>query len=328
HVGQSLDKASNYHDGSYVGYGDSRRNQAGWLNEFTLAPGQQLTVGVDYQSQHVSSNTAYLKTDRDDIGVFAQYQGTFGANEIQLSARRDHNQQFGNHVTGAVAWGYHFAHGLTLSASWGTAFHAPTFNDLYWPTTPGFPPSADPHLKPETSRNAEIDLGARHTHWHWQISAYRNDIDQLIALNAYFTPGNISDATIRGLEGQLGGQWRGWTWDTYLTWQKPENSDGGINDGNLLPRRFERSARFDLDRQLGAFNVGGTFKAFSGRYNDIANRQWLGGYTTLDLRAGWTFARHWQAQLKLENAFDRRYETIYYYNQPGRTAMLTLRYLP
>lgn len=328
HAGQSRDKASNYHDGTYVGYGDSRRNQAGWLNQFTLAPGQQLTVGVDYQHEHVSSSTAYLRADRDDTGVFAQYQGMFGGNEIQLSARRDHNQQFGNHVTGAVAWGYHFDHGLTLSASWGTAFHAPTFNDLYWPTTPGFPPSADPHLKPEKSRNAEIDLGARHAHWHWQVSAYRNDIDQLIALDAYFTPGNISSATIRGLEGQFGGQWQDWTWDTYLTWQKPENSDGGVNDGNLLPRRFERSARFDLDRFFGAFSVGGTFKAFSGRYNDMTNRQWLGGYATLDLRGGWQFATHWQAQLKLANAFDRRYETVYYYNQPGRTAMVTLRYVP
>ncbi|HEX7340786.1 MAG TPA: TonB-dependent receptor, partial [Rhodanobacteraceae bacterium] len=327
-AGQSLDKATNFHDRVYVGYGDSTRDQASWLNDFALAPGQQVTVGADFQHDHIASDTAYLRTNRNDTGVFAQYQGQFGANEVQLSARHDHNSQFGNHLTGAVAWGYHFAHQLTLSASYATAFHAPTFNDLYWPTTPGFAPSADPHLKPETSHNAEIDLGARYAHWHWKASAYRNHISQLIALDANFTPGNISSATIRGLEGQLGGQWQAWTWDTYLTWQKPLNSDGSTHDGNLLPRRFERSARLDLDRRIGVFSVGATFKAFSGRYDDIANTHWLGGYTLLALRGSWQFASHWQAQVKLANAFNRDYETVYYYNEPGRTVMLTLRYVP
>ncbi|HEX7339036.1 MAG TPA: TonB-dependent receptor [Rhodanobacteraceae bacterium] len=327
-AGQSKDKATNFHDKTYVGYGNSMRNQASWLNTFTLTKDQQLTVGADYLHDHIASNTAYLRTRRFDTGVFAQYQGAFGRNEIQLSARHDHNQQFGNHDTGAAAWGYHFAHQLTLSASYATAFHAPTFNDLYYPSTPGFAPSADPHLKPEKSRNAEVDLSARYTHWHWQVSAYRNAIDDLIALNAFFTPGNISSATIRGLEGQLGGDWNGFTWATYLTWQKPENTDGGVDDGNWLPRRTQKSARFDLDRQLGAFSVGATFEAFGGRYDDIANTHWLGGYTKLALRGSWQFAPHWQLQAKIANAFDRDYETVYYYNQPGRTAMLTVRYTP
>ncbi len=327
-AGQSLDKATNFHDRVYTGFGDSTQNQASWLNTFTLTEDQQLTAGVDYLHQHVDSDTAYVRTNRDNTGVFAQYQGRFGANEIQLSARHDHNQQFGNHDTGAAAWGYHFDTGLVLSASWATAFHAPTFNDLYYPSTPGFPPSADPDLKPEKSRNVELDLSAHYAHWHWQVSAYQNRIDQLIALDANFTPGNISRAVIRGLEGEAGGQWQGWTWAADLTWQQPKNDDGSANDGNLLPRRFERSARFDVDRKLGDFSIGASFKAFSGRYDDIANTHWLGGYATVDLRGSWQFATHWQVQARVANASDRDYETVYYYNQPGRTAMLTLRYLP
>lgn len=327
-AGQSLDKATNYHDRVYVGFGDSTQNQASWLNAITLTDRQILTVGADYLHQAIDSDTGYVRTDRNNTGVFAQYQGHFGANEIQLSARHDHNQQFGNHDTGAVAWGYHFDGGLILSASYATAFHAPDFNDLYYPSYPGFPPSSDPHLKPEKSRNAEIDLSARHAHWHWQVGAYRNRIDDLIALDANFTPGNISKARILGVDGEVAGEWKRWIWKTSFTWQKPENDDGGVHDGNLLPRRFERSVRFDLDHQWGDFSLGATVKAFSGRYDDIANTHWLGGYATLDLRGSWQFATHWQAQVKLANAFDRDYETVYYYNQPGRTGMLTLRYVP
>jgi vitamin B12 transporter len=327
-AGQSLDKATNYHDRVYTGYGDGTRNQASWLNEVTLAPGQQLTAGVDFEHDHVASDTAYVRTKRDDTGIFAHYQGRFGANEWQLSARGDHNQQFGDHGTGAIAWGYHFTHGLVLSASYGTAFHAPTFNDLYYPTLPGLPPSADPHLAPEKSRNAEIDLAAQHAHWHWQAGFYQDRIDDLITLDSDFTPGNISKARVRGFDGEVGGSARGWTWKATATWMKPENIDGGPNDGHLLPRRFERSARLDLDRKLGAFSLGATVKAFSHRYDDLANTHRLGGYALLDLRASWRFASHWQVQGKLANALDHDYETVYYFNQPGRTAMLTLRYLP
>lgn len=327
-IGRSEDKATNFHDRSYTGFGDSSRDQASWINALTLAPGQLLNIGADWQREKLDSDTAYVRTSRNNSAVFAHYQGHFGANELQLSARRDHNQQFGNHNTGAVAWGYHFDTGLVLSASYATAFHAPTFNDLYYPSFPGTPPSADPHLKPEKSRNTEIDLSARHDHWHWQAGVYRNRIDDLIALDSNFTPGNISKARIVGLDGEIGGQWQDWTWATNVTWQKPENADGGVNDGNLLPRRFERSIRLDLDRRFGDFSVGTTFKAFSGRYDDAANVHWLGGYTTLDLRTSWQFAAHWQAQASVSNLFDRDYETVYYYNQPGRTAMLTLRYMP
>jgi vitamin B12 transporter len=327
-VGQSLDKATNFHDASYAGFADSRRNQASWQNDINLAPNQLLTLGADYQQEHVDSDTGYLRSTRDNVAGYALYQGGFGANEAQLSVRRDHNQQFGNHTTGAAAWGYHFAGGLLLTASYGTAFHAPTFNDLYYPSYPGFPPSADPHLKPETSRNVELGLGAHRATWHWQLNAYQNDIRQLIALDANFTPGNISRARIRGVEGQLGGAWAGWTWAGYLTWQQPRNHDGGANDGNLLPRRFERSARLDLDRGFGDFTFGTTLYAAGYRYDDIGNAHRLGGYATLDLRGSWQFRPRWQLQARLANAFDRDYETAYYFNQPGRTLMFTLRYTP
>lgn len=39
----------------------------------------------------------------------------------------------------------------------------------------------------------------------------------------------------------------------------------------------------------------------------------LGGYSTLALRASWHFTPDWQVEAKLANAFDRDYETAYYY---------------
>jgi vitamin B12 transporter len=47
-------------------------------------------VGVDYQQEHLPSDTDFLRDDRNNTGVFGLYQGQFGQHEIQLSAR--HNQ--------------------------------------------------------------------------------------------------------------------------------------------------------------------------------------------------------------------------------------------
>ncbi len=322
-VGQNLDRYDNYKDTTFTGYIYSRRNQAAWQNDISLATTQLLTLGLDWQGEHINSDTGFLATRRRDTGAYAQYQGTFGHNEVELSARRDHNSQFGDHNTGAAAWGYHFEHGLKLAASYGSAFHAPTFNDLYFPFGSG-----NPDLKPEKSRSAELGVSQQLRTWHWAVNAYQTQIAQMIALDSNFFPSNISRARIRGVEAQVATDIAGWKVRGYLTWLQPHNRDGGPHDGNVLPRRPERSARVDLDRSYGAFALGATINGAGRRYDDAANRHAVGGYATTDLRASYHFAPAWQVEGRLANVFDRRYETVWYFNQPGREVFVTLRYSP
>jgi vitamin B12 transporter len=335
-AGQSRDDDSTFYQGSYfgtyyprmgTGYFDSRRNQASWQNDITLATNQLLTVGVDYSQEHIYSDTAFTQTTRGDTGTFAVYQGTFGQNEVQLSARHDHNDQFGNHNTGSAAWGYHFDQGLVLSASYGTAFHAPTFDDLYFPAFGGVP-TANPDLKPETSRSAEIGLTQQLNNWNWGVNAYQTRIDDLITLNAEYIPMNLSRAVIRGIEGQFGFNIDDWRVQSSLTLLQPKNDGAGPDNGNLLPRRAKETGRVDVDRRFGKFGVGATFFASGKRYDDEANVYRMGGYATTDFRASYNFAPGWSVEAKLANAFDHNYETAYYFNQLGRTWYLTFRYSP
>jgi vitamin B12 transporter len=322
-VGQNLDRYDNYENASFVGYIYSRRNQAAWQNDVSIATNQLLTLGVDWQGEQIESDTGYLATRRHDTGAYIQYQGSFGRNELQLSARRDHNSQFGDHNTGAAAWGYHFDGGLKLLASYGSAFHAPTFNDLYFPYGSG-----NPNLQPEKSRSAELGLSQQLSTWNWAVNAYQTRIDQLISLDSNYFPLNISKARIRGVEGQLGVKLGGWQVQGYATWLQPRNVDGGANDGNALPRRPGHTGRIDLDRRIGDWGLGATVNGAGRSYDDVANRHPLGGYATTDLRASWHFAPGWQLEARLANVFDRHYETVWYFNQPGRTGFLTLRYSP
>ena len=54
----------------------------------------------------------------------------------------------------------------------------------------------------------------------------------------------------------------------------------------------------------------------------------LAGRATLDLRAEYALTRSLTLQGRVANVFDRDYETVAFYNQPGREWFVTLRYAP
>ena len=83
-----------------------------------------------------------------------------------------------------------------------------------------------------------------------------------------------------------------------------------------------------MDRSFGDFRFGTTLNAASARYDDAANNVRVGGYATVDLRLEYAVNTDWTLQARATNVFDREYETIAWYNQPGREYGLSLRYQP
>jgi vitamin B12 transporter len=91
---------------------------------------------------------------RNTNSLTGVYRVDANAHALQVNVRQDDSSQFGNRTTGAIAYGYRFLLDWRVTASAGTAFKAPTFNDLYFP---GF---SNPDLRPETSRNIEAGVYA------------------------------------------------------------------------------------------------------------------------------------------------------------------------
>lgn len=320
-AGQSRDQSHQYFGGAPDGFFDTRRDTASWLNQLSLAPGQKILVGADFERDVIASDTVYAVQSRNDTGVFGLYQRLSPHEELQLSGRYDHNQQFGDHYTGSAQWAYRWSDTLRLTASYGTAFKAPSFDDLY------FPFFGDPTLRPETSRSIEVGLNGRWSAFSWAGNAYQTLINDLIEFNPVtFSASNIDRARIRGLETQLASQ--GVRWRTQLQVTLLDPRDLAVNDGERLPRRAWYTARLDLDYEIEHLSAGTTVFASGPRYEDPANTERLGGYGTLDVRAAWRFQPRWELQGLLKNVLNRDYETALYYNQPGRSAYLTLRYVP
>ncbi len=322
-AGQGRDDSDNFKDGVFKSRFNTTRDTASLQNDVTLGQAHLVTVGLDYQNDKVDSTTAYAVTSRDNKGLFAQYQGAFGPQNVQLAVRGDDNEQFGERTTGGLAWGYDLSGDLRLTASYGTAFKAPTFNELYFP---GF---GNPGLRPEESRSYEVGLRGKGAWGGWSLNAFQTDVNDLIAYDASVgAPANIDEARIRGIEAVLSARLSDWRLRSALTLLDPENRASGANYGKLLARRAEQALRLDLDRAIGRFRVGGTLFAEGRRYDDLANTREMGGYAVAGLRGEYLFAKAWRAQARIENLFDKQYETASFYNQPGRSIFVTLRYQP
>jgi len=322
-AGSSQDNVNNFLNGVFTSRFNTQRDSLSWQNDFSLAANQLFTAGLDHQNDRVASTTLYAKTARSNNAVFGQYQGEFGAHRIQASARHDNNQQFGGHTTRGLGYGYALSGTTRLTANYGTAFKAPTFNQLYYP---GFGSAT---LRPELSRTVEIGVTGRAALGKWSLNAYQTDITDLIGFDALFTPVNINTARLTGLEGQLKMQLADWNINTTVTVQDPRQTSGA-NNGKLLNRHATEMMRVEAAHDFGAYRLASSLYAEGRRFDDLANTnaKRLGGYGLLDLRAEYHIAADWLVQGRIDNLLDKQYETAQFYNQARRGLYLTLNYQP
>lgn len=322
-AGRSQDKYNDLLNGATSSRYNTQRDSLSWQNDFAVKPDQLLTAGLDYQNDRVDSTTVYSSATRDNRALFGQYQGGFGAHSLQASARHDDNQQFGNHNTGGLGYGYAISDTTRLTVSYGTAFKAPTFNQLYYP---GFGSAT---LRPELSRSLEVGLGNRGAWGKWLLNAYQTNITDLIGYDALFNPVNINTARLNGMEGQLQTHLAGCAINGTLTLQDPRQTSGA-NQGKLLNRRATEAMRIEVAHDFGAYRLASSLYAEGRRFDDLANTsaKRLGGYGLFDVRAEYRVASAWLLQGRIDNLLDKQYETAQFYNQARRGLYFTLNYQP
>ncbi|MBI6897204.1 TonB-dependent receptor [Pseudomonas putida] len=304
------------------------RDQATWQNDLTLNDDNSLVLGGEWYEDRVHASTDFNEDSRWNRAAFAQhrFQGEYFSTE--LGVRHDKNQQFGGQTTwsGSLTLPLNARNDLLLSYSEG--FRAPTFNDLYYP---GF---SNPDLKPEHSKSYEVQWRSQLTdNSRLETSLYRTDLRDAISYDVEANNmGNVAQARINGFEMALEQQWGGWKSQLGLALIDPRDQ----KSGHTLARRARRTLSLDIDRQFDRFNVGASWQAVSGSYNDETNNAPIGGYGLLGIRGGWTATRELKVDLKLDNLLDKGYSrtlynhqgTDYGYREEGRTWLLSLTWTP
>ncbi|GGX82497.1 TonB-dependent vitamin B12 receptor [Litchfieldella qijiaojingensis] len=302
---------------------DTRTHTARWENTVDIGS-HELIAGAEYSKDEVSGTTDYDQDSRDNTAVFAQGVLDFSPFAVQLSLRHDDNEAFGEETIGSLALGYDLDNHHTLRTSYGTAFKAPTFNQLFFP---GF---GNPELEAETSETFEVGMRGQYRLLFWDLAAYQTNAENLIAnefVNGLFAPFNVDETRIRGAEFSAGTELDDWTLQVALTYTDPEDRE----TGKRLRRRASQSLRLDIDRELGDWSLGGSWIVQNHRYEDADNEERLPGFGLVNLRAGWQFAPLWSARLTVENVLDKEYATARDFRgndfiNAGRAAFVSVRF--
>ncbi|MBS0213756.1 MAG: TonB-dependent receptor [Proteobacteria bacterium] len=307
----------------YASRTSSRRTSVDWVNNVALGTGQTITFGGNWQRETGASyefgGTDYLRAISNTAG-FAGYDGRFGSQQVELAIRHDDNSQFGGATTGTAAWGWQIDQAWKLRASWGQGFRAPSFDELYSPGFFGYY-AGNPLLRPERSQSVEAGLEFKPSSGHaFKLSAWRTRVRQMIAFDGpQMQAINVDRAALDGAELAYRYTRGPWSAGSAITVQDPRD----LGTGQPLLRRPHRKLAADTRYDFGNgwdVSVDGLAASERADYGGVR----LGGYTVLNLAAGWNFHPGWRAQVRLSNLFDKDYELASGYRTPGRSVLLTL----
>lgn len=304
--------------------------------DYSLSEDHLVSLGSDYYRDEVDAELEFTVEERYNKAVFLQYQGRFDRVSATASVRKDKNEAFGNKYTRSFSVGYDLSEDTLVSLSYGTAFKAPTFNDLYYPSAyyvDGWSAGVDfeyvgnPDLVPEESESWELMLRSRTGGVNWSASVYKTKIENLIDFNTVFTPtlvsyapDNISKAEILGGELEASFNALGFSVVSALSYADPRNED----TDDMLPGRARGKATIDVSRAFGAVEVILAWQAQSHRFRTDGER--IGGYNTVDLRANYQVTPELVVSAKVENLFDKHYRFDPKFETEGQTASVSARY--
>lgn len=337
-LGQSLDEYTS-HSPTTLSTITTERDSASWQHSIGTPLGITV-VGIDYwQDRAEKDNSGVIDESITQHGLFAEQQWSDGDNHIQLALRNDDHETFGSTTTGSLALGRQVDAQHHVYLSYGTAFKAPTVNDLYWPYNSStifgttYITEGNPELEPERSATLELGLTEKTPAAETSINIYRTWADNLIdwqasatGANEYtYRPENIGRVEINGIELQLRVPVGKLTVESQLSLLDAEN----LETGKQLDRRPQSEALFSLNRNAEQQSWRLEWQLVGDRL-DRDGTQTLGGYSLVNARYRQRLGSGLELGVRLKNLFDQHYllATSYSgdYATEGRSGYLDLSY--
>ena len=295
-----------------------------------MTPSQNIIAGIT----HRQLETSTLKTaesfhqDLNSTGYYLQHQYQTDKLKTQAGIRREDHEKYGQHTVGQVAARYFFTPLFSSYANIGTAFKAPTMNDLYYGDY------ANPDLKPEESQSYEIGLDLQMTpQLKTGLSIYRTEIDNLIDSdpNNNWKFANIDAVTIQGSEVYVN-----WSNEAFFTkasysYNQAKNDKTGLD----LSRRPRQKLALSAGWADEHYGLSTTLSANSHSDSSNYDEDVIPGHAQIDFNSYYQPNEQLRFFANIQNVGDVQYKTASagnfdgkFYLNGGRLASfgITVRY--
>ncbi|MCY6410989.1 TonB-dependent receptor [Acinetobacter sp. VNH17] len=146
------------------------------------------TLGADYKDQKITDPISYTtgSSKQKSYGVFVQNDTHItDAFTATVGGRYDHFDNFDGKATGKAYLAYELADGIVLKGGFGQAYKVPgpyQLDENYRLVSCGGSCfiRGNANLKPEESNNYEASLIVTQPNWNFNITAFQNDVKNLI----------------------------------------------------------------------------------------------------------------------------------------------------
>ncbi len=317
-------------DGFFTAFDlDTDTTEFGLQSDLRFNSGNTTVVGIEHRRESAETiSTSGLSASGfdesvDTTGVYALHR--FSHKNLHLTAglRHSDHSRFGDKTTYRVTAAWAAPSGLRAHGSVGTAFRAPSLNDLYFP---GF---SNPNLEAEESTGWDAGLGGTFLDGRVGIDAtwFRNDVSNLIQF--VFPDGivNVGEARTQGVE--IAANWllqERVRLDASYTYTDAKD----VRTDLALLRRPEHQAWAGIRYQpTQALNLFAEVR-HKGRRTDFgtAGTVELPPHTVFHLAGQVRLSAGLELIGRLENLTDRQYQDVWGYGTAGRSGYAGLRYDP
>lgn len=286
---------------AYDSYYNTENNESDLNLKWKFTPNQNILVGATYNDANYKSNTI-LNSDKsvNSTGYYLQHQLKNDLFDTQVGVRLEDNQRFGTHTVGQGAIRYHFLPNASVYANIGSAFRAPTLNELYsqW--------GGNENLAPEKSTSYEMGVNYDFTsNVSTNFSVYHTKIKDLIAYNAG-TNTNIAKANFTG--GEAGVKWH--QDDLFLSTEYAYVKTENEKDNTEIAYRPRQTLTVSTGLENAVYGISASLIARAKSYADSANSMRVPGYATVDLNAYWNVIPNVKLFTNIQNVGDVQYREV------------------
>ena len=282
---------------------DTENNQTDLNLKWKFTPHQNILIGTTYNDANYQTNTI-INNDQSvaSTGYYLQHQFKNELFDTQVGLRVEDNELFGSHTVGQGAIRYHFLPNASVYANIGSAFRAPTLNELYsqW--------GGNENLEPEESISYELGFNYAITdNLATSFSVYRTNVDNLIVYSDSMNQ-NVGEANFTG--GEAGLKWK--QDDLFLATEyayvETENKATGLE----IAYRPKQTLTFTAGLENAVYGLSTSVIARShANASNSVNSVKVPGYATVDFNAYWNINPTVKVFTNIQNMGDVQYREAY-----------------
>ncbi|AXX95038.1 TonB-dependent receptor plug domain-containing protein [Arcobacter ellisii] len=276
-----------------------------------------VVIGVNKEKtevDYIKGNNDKNDSETKNKSIFLTNTNTFERLVLTESLRRDDYSSFGSKNTGKIGAKYSINEDLSFSTNYGTAYNAPNLIQSLNPWG-----ISNPNLEPEKVKSFDVSS----TYKDFTLTYFKNKVDNLINWQSSKYQNIAGTSTIEGYESKYS---KMIIEDLLINLNYTHLSAKNSKEEDLA-RRPKNQIGFGVDYYGISklhFNVNG--KYIGDRYDkDNKTGAETGNYTIWNSVINYDINKTYKAYLKVDNIFDKYYQTVDGYATAERSAYIGLK---